>query len=396
MVLVLASPFFFVPQETELDIPGPEEGATLFEVQSIDTMKYSRDLARERLRSVSFDAEIASQMKLIKASGATHAAIDTPYDSEFIPILSRWVSAARKENLLVWFRGNFSGWEGWFGYPKITEDAHAELLEKFIDENQALFEDGDIFSPCPECENGGPGDPRQTGNRSGFNDFITREYEIATEKFSSLKKDVRVAYSMNADIARDEIRLATAHTIGSLLLLDHYVPTSTQFLSDIQEIGRTQESSIGIGEFGSPILDVHGRQTIDAQAKFVGDILKGLYEMPERIPMLNYWTLKGGTTALITQANEPKEVYKVISAYYLSPAITGKIVNEDENGLKNAVISVSGTRYKRKTDKDGQFRIFLPKTFSQIVISKDGFRSATITIDTKRDISTQYIRLERE
>ncbi|MDP3888564.1 MAG: hypothetical protein Q8Q24_00825, partial [bacterium] len=96
----------------------------IMEFKSIDTMKYSRDIAREKLNDPSFDKVIDTQVKNIADTGATHVAIATPYDEEFLPILKRWVSSARKYNLKVWFRGNWSGWEGWFDYPKIDRSTH--------------------------------------------------------------------------------------------------------------------------------------------------------------------------------------------------------------------------------------------------------------------------------
>ena len=62
--------------------------------------------------------------------------------------------SARKHSLKVWFRGNLSGWEEWFGYPSINRDEHTAGIVRFITNNPDLFEDGDIFVTCNECENG--------------------------------------------------------------------------------------------------------------------------------------------------------------------------------------------------------------------------------------------------
>src|SRR5690554_3348505 len=79
-----------------------------WEIQSIDTMKISRDLAREKSEDETFDEIINHQVKLIAETGATHVAIGTPYDEEFIPYMEKWVDASRRYDLNVWFRGNFS------------------------------------------------------------------------------------------------------------------------------------------------------------------------------------------------------------------------------------------------------------------------------------------------
>jgi hypothetical protein len=50
---------------TRYVVSSPENIA-LWSFQSIDTMKYSRDLAREKLGDKSFDLEIKKQLKMIK------------------------------------------------------------------------------------------------------------------------------------------------------------------------------------------------------------------------------------------------------------------------------------------------------------------------------------------
>src|SRR3989344_6298983 len=109
--------FFNKDSDFGLKTPVAPKKEDVRRITSIDTMKYSRDVAREKLNSSSFDEVIDKQVSEISATGATHIAIGTPYDDEFLPFLKRWVVAARKYNLKVWFRGNLSGWEEWFGYP---------------------------------------------------------------------------------------------------------------------------------------------------------------------------------------------------------------------------------------------------------------------------------------
>src|SRR3989344_3459382 len=170
----------------------------LFEIQSIDTMKYSRDLARAKAKDPSFD--------------------------KVMPMLSRWVRSARAHGLSVWFRGNFSGWEGWFSYPKIGRAEHLRKLEAFIKKHPKLFESGDIFTPCPECENGGPGDPRNTGDKAGYRKFLIDEFALAKTAFNDIGKSVGLYASMNGDIARYVMDSASAESLGGGILVDHYVP----------------------------------------------------------------------------------------------------------------------------------------------------------------------------
>ena len=148
----LISPMNIFAQETD----------SYWEIQSIDTMKFSRDLARERNGDEVFRKIIETNVQKIADVGANYVAIGTPYDEEFLPYLKVWVHAVRSSGLKVWFRGNLSGWEGWFDYPSVSPQDHIEQIEEFIVNNSDLFEDGDIFTSCTECENGVLGDPRET------------------------------------------------------------------------------------------------------------------------------------------------------------------------------------------------------------------------------------------
>src|SRR3989344_8216148 len=143
-LLILFVTFFVFPPK-KAEIISQKEKKHSWEVTSIDTMKYSRDVAREKLGDLSFDRVIEEQIKNIAGTGATHVAIGTPYDSEFLPYLKRWVNTARKYSLKVWFRGNWSGWEGWFEYSKITRAEHIKKTKEFISKHQDIFEDGDVF-----------------------------------------------------------------------------------------------------------------------------------------------------------------------------------------------------------------------------------------------------------
>ena len=178
-----------------------EKKVPLWEYRSVDTVKYSRDLADQMLNNSQFDSVIEQQVSDIASIGVTHIAIATPYDQKYSPFLKRWVKAARVHNLKVWFRGNFSGWERWFGFNKIDRETHKKLLKDFIAQNPDLFEEGDIFTSCPECENGVSSDPRSSGDIQGFREFLIQEYKISLESFRKINKKVNVGfYSMNYDV----------------------------------------------------------------------------------------------------------------------------------------------------------------------------------------------------
>ncbi|OHA93835.1 MAG: hypothetical protein A3E02_01010 [Candidatus Zambryskibacteria bacterium RIFCSPHIGHO2_12_FULL_38_34] len=371
---------------TYIFYPKSTLGSHLFAIESIDTMKFSRDLARDKLYDKSFDKVIDTQMKLIAETGATHVAIATPYDEEFILILTRWVKSARAHNLSVWFRGNFSGWENWFNYSKISRDVHKKMLKSFITSHSNLFADGDVFTPCPECENGGPGDPRQTGDRKGYNSFLVDEYKIATDSFNSIHKSVTLYTSMNGDIARDIIDEKTAKALGGVILIDHYVNSAKKFSNDITTIGKKLNAKIGLGEFGGPILDLNGSMNQTEQAEYVESLLDALYANGSQIPAVNYWTLRGGSTALLSENGTPREAYYTVQSYFNAPKIYGTISDPLGDRIEGVTIKVTDTTYTSKSEEDGIYKVFLPSSYRQILIEKEGYK--TVSLDFENNLAS--------
>ena len=292
------------------------EQPRVWAVKSVDTMKYSRDLALKKLNDKTFDKTIDLQVRLIKETGATHVAIGTPYDEKFFPILTRWVTAARSHDLKVWFRGNFAGWEGWFGERRnLTREEHLNLTRQFIRKHPSLFRDGDIFTPCPECENGGPGDPRFKTDLTGFRNFMIEENKAAQEEFAKIGKKVSTnLVSMNYDVAKLVMDGPTVGAMGNVIVIDHYVKTPEQLAGDIRFLANRTGAKIVLGEFGTPIPDIHGNLTEAQQAEWVEKALN-LILIQKEVVGINYWTSFGGTTAIFNANSTPKSAAKVLEKY---------------------------------------------------------------------------------
>lgn len=304
------------------------ERLTWWNFQSVDVMKYSRDIAREKLKNASFDATIDEQVKNIAATGATHVAIATPYDEEFVPFLRRWVQAARKYQLKVWFRGNWSGWEGWFGYPSISRDEHITKTREFILNHRDLFVDGDVFTGCPECENGGPGDPRRTGDVAGHRGFLAREYQVSRAAFDQIGKQVAANYfSMNGDVARLVMDKKTTADLGGIVTIDHYVATPERLVKDVKDLAYRSGGKIILGELGVPIPDIHGRMTEQQQARWLHDALAGLRAVPEVVGA-NYWVATGGSTQLWDERGKARAAAGVLKSYFAPAILTLSVTNE--------------------------------------------------------------------
>jgi hypothetical protein len=326
-----------------------------FEFQAIDTMKYSRDLSREKLNDQSFDKIIEEQVSNIAKTGATHIAIATPYDQEFVPFLKRWIDVSRKHKLKVWFRGNWSGWEGWFGYSQISREEHMDKTKKFILENKNLFEDGDAFSSCPECENGGTGDPRQTGDVAGYRKFLVDEYNAMKSSFEKIDKEVRIdLFSMNGDVAKLIMDKNTTKLMGGTVTIDHYVESPDKLIKDVELLAKSSGGKIVLGEFGAPIPDIHGQMDEKEQASWVAELLEGLQKSSD-VQGLSYWLNVGGSTEIWKGMGEPKLAVEVISRYYNKNVVYGTVFDEFGNFLEDVTVEREGQ--KIVTNKEGYFEL---------------------------------------
>ena len=366
-----------------------------WKVQSIDTMKYSRDLSREMLWKKSFDAVMDAQMAKIAATGATHAAIGTPYDAEFKPILKRWVDAARKYKLKVWFRGNWSGWEGWFGYSKIGRADHLWLTERFILNNKDLFEDGDIFTACPECENGGPGDPRHNNDLWGHRNFLISEYKKVTEAFKKIGKDVEAGYhSMNGDVARLVMNKETTKALGGVVAVDHYVGTPQKLIADIKNFAQISGGKVVLAEFGAPIPDIHGNMSQKRQAEWIEEALRELAKMPE-VEGLNYWTSVGGSTELWDGKGTPVLAAGAVEKFYNPKIASGFVTDKLDKPIAGArVESPYGTSI---TSNNGRFRLSYPKGEEiKIKVSAGGYFGRLAKVNKMPEGESMTIALEKE
>lgn len=334
-------------------------------------MKYSRDLAREKLNDLEFNKTIDNQIKVIASTGATHVAIGVPYDEEFLPIMHRWVSSARNHNLKVWFRGNLSGWEGWFDYKKIDRSTHSKAIEEYIIKNADLFEDGDLFSSCPECENGGPGDPRHVGDVDGYRNFLVEQTDIVRQSFRKIGKDILPnLHSMNGDVARLVMDKQTTSRVGGYVVVDHYVGTPEKLVADVKDFAKQSGGSIILGEFGAPIPDIHGNMTEQQQAAWVGKALD-LLAKERSVVGLNYWTSFGGSTKLWNDNGTERSVANVLRGHFQPAQFKSQVVTWFDIPVGRAQVSEDG-KEPIITDNRGFFSLPLVEG-SELTVSKEGF-----------------------
>lgn len=374
--------------------PQGKPDAQLWQIQSVDTMKYSRDTARERAHDPQYDVAIDEMMTQIAATGATHVGIGTPYDEEFIPYITRWIQAARTHGLHVWFRGNFAGWEGWFEYPKIGRDEHKRKLKNFLENHSSLFQDGDIFSPCPECENGGPGDPRKTSDVEGHRLFLIDETRIADEMFKG--KNLKVAanfHSMNGDVAKLIMDKKTTKALGGIMVVDHYVGTPEQLAKDVREYAAISGGKVVLGEFGAPIPDIHGRMTEEEQAEWLTDALTQLASVKDLMGV-NYWVNVGGSTALWGENGRQRLAVSSLTMFYKPTIVAIRV--ENPLGLKlQATVEYVGRVFA--TDKSGTLYLpLLSQTDTSVHVQTKGYAGTTMQLSSDKNNTTIVLEPQKK
>jgi hypothetical protein len=357
----------------------PVSAVSWWEFQSIDTMKYSRDLAREKLKDPAFDRTIDDMVSRIAATGATHIAIATPYDEEFVPFLTRWVNAARKYHLHIWFRGNFSGWENWFEYPRIDRQQHLNQTKDFLNAHSDLITSGDVYTACPECENGGPGDPRMTGDISGFRQFLIDEHTLMSGIFKNLNKDVRINFnSMNGDVAKIIMDKNTTAALGGIVAIDHYVTTPEQLITDVNDIATKSGGKVILGEWGAPIPDIHGNMTSEQQKEWINKALDGM-SVTDSLLGLNYWTSTGSSTEIWSSSLQPRTAVAVLTKYYSPKTLSGKVVTPGRRPIAGATVRTQNRT--AVTNKDGTYELPVLNTSETVTINHPKYILVQMPVD---------------
>lgn len=382
------------PQGIEMTTKPANTKATIFPHTCIDTMKVSRDRARELINSPQAASIIKQHIDTIASLGATCVAIGTPYDEEFQPYMKMWITEARKAGLTVWFRGNWSSWEGWFSYPKnMTPEQHVQKTAEFIQNHPDLFLDGDIFSANVEPENGGPFHPfNSQEKRIGLQKYLQAEQIAVKNAFSSINKKVTTNWiSLSGGVARGMLDQQTVDALDGIVTLDHYVASPEGMREYIDLFHEPFGATIVFGEFGAPIPDINGVMDEKEQATFMDSVLWELFLERKKIGGVNYWTLTESSTALLDNNNVKREVAAVLRKYYVPGEVIIQVRDNHGRPLENVIITVRDNDAIERTDKAGKASVIMPQgTYTLTMTTTKGKTLKTpLTITGNEVVSMQ-------
>lgn len=367
----------------------------LWKYQCVDTMKTSRDNAQKWAMKKDLKEHIAWEMAMIKDLGANCVAIDTPYDEKYKTYLLAWVEAARKEQLHIWFRGNFASWEGWFN-TRQNKDVQKffESTDNFIIKNPDLFMDGDIFTAAPEAENGGPFNQVEKNEHETYRKFLLQEKEVTDKAFKKINKSVVTSWSsMNGGLAKRMFDKPTLEGLENVATIDHYIKDARMMGEFIDYFNKKFDAEVVIGEWGAPINEITGKMNEDEQAEFVDSLLFEMYKKKDVVKGNNYWTLYDSSTAVYEKDRKERKVVNTIKNYFKPTIVHGVIKNTLQDNIEDAKITTIDGYNVTSSDFRGEFSLQLPiianNDQQKIRIEKKGYEPIIISIDLKQGGSVE-------
>ena len=267
------------------------------------------------------------------------------------------------------------------------------MTRNFILNNPNLFKDGDIFTACPECENGGPGDPRHNGDLSGHRAFLIKEYQTTESAFEKIGKKVRSNFnSMNGDVASLVMNKATTQVLGGIVAVDHYVATPDKLAADIKRLSANSGGKVVLSEFGVPIPDINGKMSELEQAKWISNALEKLVKMNE-LEGLNYWVSVGGSTEIWPRNGKPKMAVQTITKFFTPEIFSGFIVDESGKPIIGALIS--GEYTSILSGLNGHFKMpYLKDRPMTLEIKAPEYLVKTYAIDPNNDKQAEIVLMK--
>jgi hypothetical protein len=190
-----------VPNPTPTPTSVPSSGSSgNWTIQSVDSMKSTKDAICGQ-RDINWINKFLDKAVEL---GATHVAIDTPYDNpscgDALAYTKTWVTAARNHGLKVWHRHMPLAFEGIYNAAK-SKSNFLTMISNYVKNNSSLFANGDIFTPIPEPQNGGINGVTGCANgvcqydsAAAFNQWLRDAMDTSTQAFQSIGKSVKIGY----------------------------------------------------------------------------------------------------------------------------------------------------------------------------------------------------------
>lgn len=257
------------PTSTVTPTTIPVGNGSSWAIQSVDAMKDTKDAICGQRPQAWIERWVDKAVEL----GANYVAISTPYDNpdcaSSLPYTQMWVNVIRSRGLKVWFRQMPLAFEGIYSKTKNNSNNFLTLISNYIKANPGLYQDGDIFTPIPEPQNGGiqgitycANGVCQFPSKENFNQWLRDAINVSRSAFQSIGKnnmkigyfgfDGFVAWGANNPDWNGILEDTTIAAMGNITI-DHYPEaigsTMKQGLDELQ--ARYPGIQIIIGEWGT-------------------------------------------------------------------------------------------------------------------------------------------------
>lgn len=316
-------------------------------IQSVDQMKYSKDV----ICSPPSDTFLDNAVTATKDTGANTIAIATPYNNVTCSgtstdpdvLAGRWISRARTNGLRVWHRHAGTQFEGIYGQSKHRSPdgaRHLQNIATWIHENASLIQNGDIFTPEAEPQNGGISGVTYCGssgtcqfaNKADFNEWL-RTAQLVT-KLALKAEGFNIATTWgdpngvfvgaygfdgfivwgndNPDhVGTSKLETATVAAMDNVIAIDHY--NSAQSMATDLDEAHTMFPSANyvIGEWGAIASSSDSTALTATQDAFTA------FAARSWIIGVNYWHLGPGTNEGLLRSDFTKRPhYYTVQDYY--------------------------------------------------------------------------------
>ena len=299
--------------------------------QFVSLMKVSKD-ARDANLSDTFIGRVLAKVEEVGANGID-VVIVVP-DRKSTALGRRWIDAGRKRGLKIWIRLAGKSFEkdkdnphGLYGAPLLKSPdglRHLKIHSDWISENRDLLLPETILTTEGEPQNGGilginrgKSDFYQFSSKEDFNEWLRLDIQTTKLALKAAGCDgVQTGWygfdgfigwgNDNPDwTGKSFIEPQTMEMMDSTLCIDHY-PQKETMAKDLDDLRKVwPNTSVVIGEMGA----THGETP--EQLRQILEACKRPY-----ISTLNYWTMIGGNSALITQDFKNTQYFDVVKSFF--------------------------------------------------------------------------------
>lgn len=292
--------------------------------QFVSLMKYSKDVVNNPPSDISIN-KVLDKVEELGANGIDITTV-VP-DRKSTALTRRWIDAGRKRGLKIWIRLAGLAFEGIYNTPKHRSPdglRHLKIHADWISENRDLLLPNTILTTESEPQNSGilgvnrgPKDFYQFNSKEDFNEWLRMNIQNTKLALKASGCDgVQVGWfgfdgfigwgNDNPDWAgKSFLEPQTVEMMDNTLCIDHY-PSKETMAKDLDDLKKVWPNvNVIIGEMGA----IHGETPEQLRQQL--EALKRPY-----IKTVNYWTMIGGNSALITDDFKNTQYFDVVKNFY--------------------------------------------------------------------------------